>query len=205
MSFFVNSHKEIQTFCIMPEGKLIVISAPSGCGKSTIINSILEAGKVPLTFSVSATNRPARDGEKDGIHYYFLSTEEFLDRAEKGEFVEWEEVYPGRFYGTLRSEIDNKLSHGHNVILDIDVKGALNVKKIYGDKALTIFVAPPNIEELRNRLIKRGTDTTDVIETRVGKAEYEMGFAHNFDVRIVNDELETAVDKTASVISNFIS
>lgn len=189
----------------MPEGKIIVISAPSGCGKSTIINSILEKDELPLSFSVSATNRSPREGEKDGVHYHFLTTEKFKELVENNKFIEWEEVYPGRFYGTLFSEVDRQLAQGHNVILDIDVKGALNVKKLYGDKSRTIFIAPPTIAELRNRLEKRGTDSADTIDVRVGKAEYEISFADEFDINIVNDQLSEAVDKTFKSIKDFIS
>lgn len=198
------SKTNIFVFHIMQEGKIIVISAPSGCGKSTIINSMLDSGKVDLTFSVSATNRPPREGEQDGVHYHFLSTKDFRQLVEGGKFIEWEEVYPGRYYGTLCSEVDRKLADGKDVILDIDVKGALNVKRMYGDKALTIFVEPPSIAELRRRLESRGTDTPDHIDIRIGKAEYEMGFAPDFDVRIVNDNLAEAVAATSKVITDFI-
>ena len=140
------------------KGKIVVISAPSGCGKSTIINSILGTGELPLRFSVSATNRAPRQGEVDGVNYHFLTTEQFRDAIAGGEFVEWEQVYPGRFYGTLRSELTNAIEKGENIILDIDVKGALNVKKQFGDQAITIFILPPDIETLQKRLEKRGTD-----------------------------------------------
>lgn len=185
--------------------KIIVISAPSGCGKSTIINKMLADGMVDLTFSVSATNRPPREGESDGVHYHFLTTDEFRRHIDNGDFIEWEEVYPGRFYGTLSSEVDRKLAQGRDVILDIDVKGALNVKKLYGDRALTIFVEPPSIGELRRRLETRATDTPEVIDTRVGKAEYEISYAPQFDRRIVNDNLEEAVGQTAASISEFLN
>ena len=189
----------------MPEGKIIVISAPSGCGKSTIIHSILDSGKISLSFSVSATNRPPREGEQHGVHYYFLDTDEFKSLASQGKFIEWEEVYPGRFYGTLCSEVDRQIAEGRNVILDIDVKGALNVKKLYGDKALTIFIKPPSIGELRRRLENRGTDSPEVIDVRLAKAEYEMSFAPEFDCTVVNDNLDLAVNQTAAVISQFIA
>lgn len=189
----------------MTKGKLIVVSAPSGCGKSTIIGSIMDEGNLNLTFSVSATNRAPRTGEEDGVHYHFMSTERFREAVESGEFIEWEEVYPGRYYGTLRSEVDLQLSKGHNVILDIDVKGAVSVKKIYGDEALTIFIQPPSIEELRRRLVKRGTDNEETINTRVGRAEYELSFAPQFDTRVVNDNLEKAIAQTTGIIEEFIS
>lgn len=189
----------------MTKGKLIVVSAPSGCGKSTIINTILDTRDFDLSFSVSATNRPPRAGEEDGVHYHFLSTERFRDAVENGEFVEWEEVYPGRYYGTLRSEIDLQLAKGHNVILDIDVKGALNVKRLYGGDCVTIFIEPPSIDTLRQRLESRGTDPQDVIETRLARAEYEISFAGEFDTRVVNDKLDEAVAQTAGIIEEFIA
>ena len=187
------------------EGKIIVVSAPSGCGKSTIINSILDSGTPTLRFSVSATNRRPRQGEVDGVHYHFMTTEEFRDAIANHSFIEWEEVYPGRFYGTLKSEIERIIDKGGNVILDIDVKGALNVKKLYGDKARTIFFLPPSIEELRRRLEVRGTDAPEVVDERVGKAEYEISFADKFDTRIVNDNLDRAIDLTRSEIEDFIN
>ncbi len=186
------------------KGKVIVVSAPSGCGKSTIINSILDAGELPLRFSVSATNRRPRPGEVDGVHYHFLTTEQFRDAIADKAFVEWEEVYPGRFYGTLRSEIERIIDRGGNVLLDIDVKGGLNVKDLYGDRAMTVFFLPPSIDELRRRLVSRGTDAPDVVDERVNKAEYEISFAPRFDHRIVNDDLDSAIEKTAELISGFI-
>lgn len=189
----------------MKKGKIIVVSAPSGCGKSTIIKAILDKGEVETEFSVSATNRAPRPGEVDGVHYRFLSTEEFKEAVNRGDFVEWEEVYPGRFYGTLRSEIDRKIDEGHNVLLDIDVKGALNVKRIYGDLCKTIFIKPPSVEELRRRLVTRGTETPEVIDTRVGRADYEISLAPDFDVTVVNDNLDTAVNVTENIFKNFLN
>ena len=186
------------------KGKIVVISAPSGCGKSTIINSILGTGELPLRFSVSATNRAPRQGEVDGVNYHFLTTEQFRDAIAGGEFVEWEQVYPGRFYGTLRSELTNAIEKGENIILDIDVKGALNVKKQFGDQAITIFILPPDIETLQKRLEKRGTDAPEVIAERIGKARYEIDHATQFDLRIVNDDLPVAVAATESAISTFL-
>ena len=186
------------------KGKVIVVSAPSGCGKSTIINSILDAGELPLRFSVSATNRRPRPGEVDGVHYHFLTTEQFRDAIADKAFVEWEEVYPGRFYGTLRSEIERIIDRGGNVLLDIEVKGGLNVKDLYGNRAMTVFFLPPSIDELRRRLVSRGTDAPDVVDERVNKAEYEISFAPRFDHRIVNDDLDSAIEKTAELISGFI-
>ena len=137
------------------EGKIIIVSAPSGCGKSTIINAIMERANVPLQFSVSATNREPRTGEQNGVNYHFLTTEEFQLHIANGDFVEYEEVYPGRFYGTLRSEVEQRCANGENVVLDIDVKGGVNVKRIFGSKALSIFIMPPSVEELRRRLESR--------------------------------------------------
>ncbi|MDE6301736.1 MAG: guanylate kinase [Muribaculaceae bacterium] len=188
----------------MSDGKIIVVSAPSGCGKSTIINSILDTGKLSLNFSVSATNRPPRPGEEHGTHYYFLTTDEFRNAVSDGEFVEWEEVYPGRFYGTLRSELDRMIGEGLNVILDIDVKGALNVKKLYGVRARTIFIEPPSIDALRKRLEARGTDTPQLIDMRINRAEYELSFAPQFDTRVINDNLDAAVAETEGIITEFI-
>ncbi len=189
----------------MNKGKLIVVSAPSGCGKSTIINAIMDAEVFDLGFSVSATNRQPRPGEVDGVHYRFLSTEDFRDAVAEGKFVEWEEVYPGRYYGTLRSEIDRVIDAGHNVILDIDVKGALNVKNVYGDRCMTIFIEPPSIDELRRRLVNRGTDAPDVIDVRISRAEYEISMAKDFDTRVINDDLEKAVAETTGIIGTFIA
>lgn len=186
------------------KGKIIVVSAPSGCGKSTIINSILDSGEPTLRFSVSATNRQPRKGEVDGVHYHFMTTEEFRDAIADNKFVEWEEVYPGRYYGTLKSEIERIIDKGGDVILDIDVKGGLNVKRLYGDRAKTIFFLPPSIEELRHRLESRGTDKPEIIAERVDKAEYEISFANRFDERIVNDDLNQAIEKTRQTIVDFL-
>lgn len=189
----------------MANGKIIVISAPSGCGKSTIINSILGSGELNLKFSVSATNRAPREGEKDGESYHFLTTEQFREAIGNGDFVEWEQVYPGRYYGTLKSELAGAIERGDNIILDIDVKGALNVKNQFGDRARLIFIMPPSIDALRQRLIKRGTDSADVIAERIGKAESEIAFAPQFDVTIVNDDLPVALAATESEITAFLN
>lgn len=187
------------------DGKIIIISAPSGCGKSTIINALLERRDIDMQFSISATSRQPRQGETDGVNYYFLTEEEFRSRIEAGEFVEYEEVYPGRFYGTLRSEIERIVKEGHNVILDIDVAGALNVKRMYGDRVMTLFIQPPSIETLRQRLLGRATDSLEVIEERVGKAAYEIGFASEFDCSVVNDDLSVAIEEAHRLISLFVS
>jgi len=189
----------------MKEGKIIVISAPSGCGKSTIIKQLLSAGDIKLKFSVSATNRDPRPGEVNGENYHFLSTSEFRQRIEKGDFVEWEEVYPGRFYGTLRSEIEGKCKAGENVILDIDVKGGINVKNIFGDRARTIFIMPPSQDALRERLEARATDSAEVISQRLERAEFEISKAGEFDMVILNDDLSTAVMQTRSAVVDFLS
>lgn len=188
----------------MAQGKIIVVSAPSGSGKSTIINSILEEGCFDMDFSVSATNRNPRPGEVDHVQYHFLSTEEFRNAIESNQFIEWEEVYPGRYYGTLRSEIDRMLRHGQNVILDIDVRGALNVKKLYGDTACLIFIEPPSIQELRRRLESRGTDDLERINTRINRAEYELSLALRFDARVVNEDLDRAIAETKAVIAKHL-
>ena len=189
----------------MNKGKIIVIAAPSGCGKSTIINALLEGGDLNLGFAVSATTRAPRQGEKDGVNYYFMTEEAFRDAIVDGEFLEYEEVYPGRFYGTLRSEIDRIIGEGRNIILDLDVNGALRVKQEYGPQALAVFIAPPSIDELRHRLELRGTESTEVIDTRVDRAEYEISRAPEFDRQIVNDDLATAIRQTRNLIDAFAS
>lgn len=188
----------------MKEGKIIIISAPSGCGKSTIIKALAERGKIDMQFSVSATNRQPRHGEIDGVHYLFLTTDEFKRRIEADQFIEWEEVYEGRFYGTLRSEVDRITAAGHNCILDIDVKGAVNVKRKFGNKSMSIFIEPPSIDELRHRLESRATDCAEEIERRVGKASFEMSFAKDFDIVIVNDALDEAINNVESAILSFL-
>lgn len=186
-------------------GKIIIISAPSGCGKSTIINAILSQGDIDLQFSVSATSRPPREGEVHGVNYFFLTEQEFREKISQDAFVEYEEVYAGRFYGTLKSEVERICDQGHNVILDIDVKGGVNVKRLYGDRAISIFIMPPSVEELRRRLETRNTDSQEMINERVGKAQYEIGFAPQYDCRIVNDDLEIAINQTRTTILNFIN
>ncbi|MDR0798587.1 MAG: guanylate kinase, partial [Dysgonamonadaceae bacterium] len=169
------------------EGKLIILSAPSGSGKSTIINHILEQG-LPLEFSISATSRPPRGNEQDGVEYYFLTPEVFRAKIAEGLFLEFEEVYPDRFYGTLRSEVEAKLRKGKHVILDVDVAGGLAIKELFGDRARLIFIQPPSIRELQNRLEKRGTDSPEVIRDRISKAEYELSLKDQYDVVVVNDD-----------------
>ena len=187
----------------MPTGKLIIFSAPSGSGKSTIINYLMTQN-LNLTFSISATSRPPRGTEQHGVEYYFLSAEEFKQRIAKNEFLEYEEVYENRFYGTLKAPIEEKLAEGFNVIFDVDVVGGCNIKKYYGERALSIFIQPPSIEELRKRLIGRATDTPDVIESRIAKAEFELGFADKFDVIVVNDDLEKAQADALKTLQDFL-
>lgn len=186
------------------QGKVIIISAPSGCGKSTIIGALMKRGNIDMEFSVSATNRAPRAGEVDGVNYHFLTDDEFRRRIDRGDFVEYEEVYPGRFYGTLCSELEGRCRKGHNVILDIDVKGGVNVRRMLGDQALSIFIMPPSVDELRRRLVGRSTDTPEAIEERVGKAAYEISFADKFDYTVVNDDLAAAVRNTEKIISDFV-
>ncbi len=187
------------------QGKLIIFSAPSGSGKSTIINKLMSEYGLRGRFSISATSRKPRGSERDGVEYYFLSEEDFRKRIGEGDFLEYEEVYPGCFYGTLRSEVDRTLDRGENVILDIDVQGGLNVKKIYGDRALTLFIQPPSIERLRERLERRGTDAPEVIERRLAKAETELSFAPKYDAIVVNDDLEEACRAAARVVEDFLT
>lgn len=188
----------------MKPGKVIVLCAPSGCGKSTIIHTLLDSNAVDMKFSVSATNRKPRPGEVDGADYHFMTTEQFRDAIAQNRFIEWEQVYPGRYYGTLKDEVVKTADSGENVLLDIDVKGAINVKKLFGDRALTIFILPPDIETLRKRLIARGTDALDEIERRVSKAEYEISFADQCDIRIINDKLDDSVEAARSAICEFL-
>lgn len=185
------------------DGKLIIFSAPSGSGKSTIINYLLEQG-LNLKFSISATSRAPRGEEKDGVEYYFLSPEDFRKRIAAGDFLEYEEVYTDKFYGTLKSEVERIFKEGNNVIFDVDVVGGCNIKKYYGNRALSVFIQPPSVEELRRRLVGRNTDSPEVIESRLAKAEYELDFAKQFDVVIVNDDLDKAKEETLRTVRNFL-
>lgn len=184
-------------------GKLIIFSAPSGSGKSTIINYLLTQN-LNLTFSISATSRPPRRTEQHGVEYFFLTPEEFRSRIENNEFLEYEEVYKDRYYGTLKEQVEKQLEAGQNVVFDVDVVGGCNIKKFYGERALSVFIQPPSVKELRCRLEGRGTDTPEVIESRIAKAEYELSFAPQFDCIIVNDNLETAKAETLKVIKEFL-
>lgn len=187
------------------KGKLIIISAPSGTGKSTIIGELTKDDSLKLEFSISATTRQPRRGEQYGVNYYFMTVEQFKEAIANDEFAEYEEVYPGRYYGTLKREIERINGDGRNVILDIDVKGGVNVKRMYGDEALSIFIAPPSIATLQARLEGRATDSAEEIAKRVAKAEFELTFADKFDHRVVNDDLATAVEQTRSLIKQFIN
>lgn len=183
--------------------KVIIFSAPSGSGKSTIINYLM-AQNLNLHFSISATSRPARGTEKNGVEYFFLSPEEFKTLIAKGEFLEYEEVYKDRFYGTLKSQVDTQLERGENVVCDVDVLGGQNIKAYYGDKALSLFIQPPSIEVLKQRLESRGTDAPEVIKDRLARAEFELTYADKFDKVVVNDNLEDAQSEALSLIKTFL-
>lgn len=191
---------------IIIKGKIMIIvfSAPSGSGKSTLINYLMKQVD-GLTFSVSATSRAPRGQERDGVEYHFLSPDRFRQLIKEDAFIEYEEVYTGTFYGTLKSEVDSRLEKGEDIVLDVDVKGALNVKRIYGPKALLIFIQPPSIEVLRHRLESRHTDSADKIEQRLGKAAYELTFAPQFDRIIVNDDLPTAQQEVVKTVQDFLN
>ena len=188
------------------KGKVLIVSAPSGSGKSTIVNFLMkEHPEFRLAFSVSATSRPPRGQEQDGVAYYFLSPEEFRRHIEADDFLEYEEVYEGRFYGTLKSQVEEKLAAGKNVVFDVDVKGGINIKKYYGEAALSVFIQPPSVEALRERLIGRNTDEMGQIEQRLAKAEYEMSFASQFDRILVNDNLEVAKQEAVALLNDFLA
>jgi guanylate kinase len=189
----------------MEKGKLIIVSAPSGSGKSTIVQWLMtEHPELRLYFSVSATSRPPRGTEQHGVEYFFLSPDEFRQRIERDEFLEFEEVYQDRYYGTLKEQVERQREQGQNVVFDVDVKGGVNIKKYYGDRALSLFIQPPSVEELRRRLEGRATDTPEAIRERLAKAEYEMTFAPQFDRIIVNDDLDVAKQETLRVVSDFL-
>jgi guanylate kinase len=185
-------------------GKLVIISAPSGAGKTTIVKHLLESG-LNLSFSVSATTRSLRVNEKDGVDYFFLSVSEFRKRIENGEFVEWEEVYKDLFYGTLKCELERIWAEGKHVLFDVDVEGGITLKNKFGTDSIAIFVMPPSVEELENRLVKRGTDTPEKIRVRVEKAEDELKLANQFDTIIVNHQLDKAKQEAFKIVSSFLS
>lgn len=186
------------------KGKLIIFSAPSGAGKTTIVKHLLQKG-LDLGFSISATSRGPRPNEVDGKDYYFLTADEFTRKVQNNEFLEWEEVYKGTSYGTLKSEVERIRKSGKNVIFDVDVVGGLNIKKFYGDEALAVFVQPPSVEELRKRLTTRSTETEEKIAMRIAKAEHELTFADRFDVVIVNDNLEDAFAEAEKIVADFLT
>ena len=185
-------------------GKLLIFSAPSGSGKTTIVRRLLEQFS-NLEFSISATSRAPRGVEKNGVDYYFLSAEEFAEAVAADKFVEWEEVYKGTCYGTLRSEMERIWSKGNVILFDVDVMGGIRLKEIFDEDAMSIFVMPPSIEELRRRLEGRGTDAPEVIEKRIAKASFELTKAPEFDKQVVNDDLEVAVAEVAEIVKNFIA
>ncbi len=184
--------------------KLIIISAPSGAGKTTIVRELMKDTNLNLMFSVSATSRPPREHEQNGKDYYFLSADEFRQKIKNNEFVEWEEVYKNQYYGTLKEEITRILKMNKNIIFDVDVKGGLNIKKVYPEIALSIFIKPPSVEELKKRLQNRGTETKQSIKKRIAKAEYELSFADKFDKIIINDDLTRAINETKKTIQDFL-
>lgn len=188
-----------------PSSRLIIFSAPSGSGKSTIVNWLMqEHPELKLAFSISCTSRKPRGTERDGVEYFFVSPQEFRERIDNDEFLEYEEVYEDRFYGTLKTQVDNQLKAGQNVVFDVDVKGGVNIKRFYGDRALSIFIQPPSINELRRRLESRATDAPQVIEDRLNKAAYELTFASQFDKVVVNDDLDKAKTETLQIIQEFL-
>ena len=187
------------------KGKMLIVSAPSGSGKSTIVNWLMrEHPELKLYFSISCTSRAPRGTEQNGVEYFFLTPEEFKEKIQNDEFLEYEEVYENRFYGTLKQQVENQREAGQNVVFDVDVKGGINIKKYYGDEALSLFIQPPSVEELRRRLEGRGTDTPEAISERLAKAEYEMTFAPQFDHVIVNDDLDVAKQETLQVVNDFL-
>ena len=187
-------------------GRLIIFSAPSGSGKSTIVQWLMkEHPELKLYFSISCTSRAPRGTEQNGVEYFFLTPEEFKAKIQNDEFLEYEEVYTDRFYGTLKQQVENQRNQGQNVVFDVDVKGGVNIKKYYGDDALSLFIQPPSVEELRRRLVGRATDTPEAIEQRLAKAEYEMTFAPQFDSIVINDNLEEAKEQTLELISSFLN
>lgn len=186
-------------------GKIIIFSAPSGSGKSTIIGRLMSHKELNMAFSISCTSRPPRGTERDGVEYFFVSPDEFRRRIEADEFLEYEEVYKDRYYGTLKSQVENQLAKGENVVLDVDVKGGCNIKRFYGDRALSLFIQPPSLDELRRRLEGRGTDAPEVIEDRLARASFELTFADKFDHVIINDDLDRAVNGALKAVEEFIN
>ena len=189
----------------MKKGKLLIFCAPSGSGKSTLVQWLMkEHPELNLRFSISCTTRQPRGTEQNGVEYFFITPDEFRQKIAEDAFVEYEEVYSDKFYGTLKSQVQTQIERGENVMFDIDVKGGCNIKQQYGDEALSLFIQPPSIEELRRRLTGRGTDSAEMVEQRLAKAEYEMSFAPKFDRIIINDDLEKAKEDVYSVIKEFL-
>lgn len=186
------------------EGKIIVLVSPSGGGKTTIANRLLKEFD-NIKFSVSATTRKPREGEKNGVHYQFISEQEFKDYIDQGMFLEWEEFYNGTYYGTLRQNVESELKKGYFILLDIEVLGALNVKKMYGDRSLTIFLSPPSLDVLRERLALRGTETEKTLNTRIERAQKEIDYADRFDEVVINDQIDETYRKVKDVVTNFIN
>ena len=187
------------------EKKLLIFSAPSGSGKSTIINWLMQHPDLHLAFSISCTSRAPRGTEQNGVEYFFLTPEEFRERIANNEFLEYEEVYKDRFYGTLKQQVENQLQKGENVVFELDVKGGCNIKRFYGDRALSIFIQPPSIDALRQRLVGRATDAPEVIEDRLARASYELTFAPQFDRVVVNDDLDKAKAETLAIVREFLN
>lgn len=186
-------------------GKIIIFSAPSGSGKSTIIGRLMSHKELNMAFSISCTSRQPRGNERDGVEYFFVSPDEFRRRIAAGDFLEYEEVYADRYYGTLKSQVESQLAAGENVVLDVDVKGGCNIKSYYGDRALSLFIQPPSIGELRRRLEGRGTDAPEVIEQRLSRASFELTFADRFDRIVVNDDLDRATEEALMAVKTFLS
>lgn len=187
------------------KGRLIIFSAPSGSGKSTIVNWLMqEHPELKLYFSISCTSRQPRGAERNGVEYFFVTADEFRKRIDNNEFLEYEEVYENRFYGTLKEQVERQREAGQNVVFDVDVKGGVNIKKFYGDEALSVFIQPPSVEELRRRLVSRATDTPEAIEDRVAKASYELTFASQFDRVLINDDLDKAKTEALRMLSDFL-
>ena len=185
-------------------GKLIIFSAPSGSGKSTIINWLMSHEELRMAFSISCTSRAPRGTERNGVEYFFVTPEEFRRRIDNDEFLEYEEVYKDRYYGTLKQQVEAQLEKGENVVFDVDVKGGCNIKNYYGDRALSVFIQPPSIEELRNRLTGRGTDAPEVIEDRMARASFELTFAPKFDKVVINDDLDKAKAEALKIVKDFL-
>ena len=186
------------------KGKVIIFSAPSGCGKSTIINALRQRNQFPFSFSISATTREPRGEECHGVEYYFLTEQQFREHIERNDFVEYCEVYPGRFYGTLKSEIIDRNHRGENIVLDVDVEGGINIKKIFGAEACSIFIMPPSVDELKRRLEGRGTDSPEKIADRIKRAQYELSLSGKFDHIVVNDVVEKAVEDCENIVLEFL-